>query len=174
MHGAIIVGLKEMITKRFDKSLWEEILIEAGFDKNYHPLSNRELDDELAIRLLNTSQKKLNFSASKFGEFFGSYWINNFARIKFFAFFDAYKSSKDFISNLSAMHITLTAKLKKPSPPQFIVKWENPLTAVIEYKSKRNFIQLATGLLKAITEYYNEEASVYRGEGNFIRVIYQM
>ena len=92
MHGAFIVGLKEMITNRFDESFWHEILQDAGFEPDYYPLSNKELEDLKALLLIKTAAKKLNLGDRRFGETFGNYWIKNFAREKYFAFFDAFKS----------------------------------------------------------------------------------
>jgi len=173
MHGAIIVGLKELIINRFDESFWFEILEEAGFESNYHPLSNHEIDDAEALALIKASSKKLNLGDRKFGETFGNYWIKTFAREKYFAFFDAFKSSKEFINQLSDLHQKLTANLKKTKPPFFEINWENPHTVLINYISDRNLIHMAVGLLKALGDYYNEEISVYRVEANQIKVFFK-
>lgn len=173
MHGAFIVGLKEMIINRFDESFWHEILYDSGFEPDYYPLSNKELEDLKALLLIKTAAKKLNLGDRRFGETFGNYWIKNFAREKYFAFFDAFKSSKDFINNLSVMHKNLTRGLAHPKSPVFEINWEGPHTAMITYKSTRSLIHIAVGLLKALGDFYNEEISVYRVENNQIKVFFK-
>jgi hypothetical protein len=133
MHGAFIVGLKEMIVNRFDENFWQEILREANFEPDYHPLSNKELVDRDALLLIKAAAKKLNLGDRKFGETFGNYWITNFARKKYFAFFDAFKSLSDFINQLSETHQKLTSNLKDPKPPVFEIKWESVHNAMINY-----------------------------------------
>ncbi len=173
MHGAFIVGLKEMIINRFDESFWFEILQDADFEPDYHPISNHELDEAKALLLIKGAAKKLNLGDRKFGETFGNYWIKVFAREKYFAFFDAFKSSKDFINQLNEIHQKLTSNLQHPTPPVFEITWETPHSAVILYKSNRGLIHIAVGLLKALGDYYNDEISVYRVENKGIKVFFK-
>ncbi len=173
MHGAFIVGLKEMIINRFDESFWLEILHDADFEPDFHPVSNHELDDAKALLLIKIAAKKLSLGDRKFGETFGNYWIKNFAREKYFAFFDAFKSSKDFINQLSEIHKKLTGNLQNPMPPIFEITWETPHSALVIYKSNRGLIHIAVGLLKALGDYYNEEVSVYHVENNGIKVFFK-
>jgi len=170
MHGSFIVCLKEMMISKFDESFWLDTLELAGFDSSYRPVFNQELPDEKAIKLIKSTVKKLNMDDRRFGEMFGNYWIKSFARDKFFAFFDAYKTIKDFLNNLDLIHLKITANLKYPNPPRFEVNWENPSTAIIQYKSMRGFIHIAVGLLKAMADYYRQEISVYRVESDKIKI----
>ena len=174
MHGAFIVGLKQMIITRFDESFWEEIVEQAGFDGHFHPLSNQELDEDKALELIKLSVKKLNLSHIQFGEVFGNYWIKVFACEKYFAFFDAYKSARDFINHLSEIHKKITGNLKIKKPPTFEISWENPHSVIINYNSNRGLIHIAVGLLKALGDYYNEDISVYRVEANRIKVFFKL
>ncbi|MDF1548281.1 MAG: heme NO-binding domain-containing protein [Bacteroidales bacterium] len=173
MHGAFIVGLKELVVNRFDVSFWEEILEYAGFDPNYYPLSNQELADNKAEVLIKASLKKLNLGDRKFGEVFGNYWIKTFAREKYFAFFDAHKSSKEFINNLTELHKKLSATLTDKNPPVFEIDWQNQNTVLITYHSSRSLIHIAVGLLKALGDFYNDDISVYRVDKNLIKVFYK-
>lgn len=173
MHGVFIVGLKDMIINRFDESFWDEILDEAGFEPDYYPISNQEISDDKALTLIKAAVKKLNMGEKNFGEAFGNYWIKTFAREKYFAFFDAFKSSKGFIDYLSEMHSKLSANLTHKKPPVFEIKWENHHTVLINYVSDRNLIHIAVGLLKALGDFYNEDISVYRVAANQIKVFYK-
>lgn len=173
MHGAFVVGLKEMIIHRFDENFWQEIVEEAGLELGFYPLSNRELEEKEAMNLVKAAAKKLNLGDRKFGEAFGNYWIKNFARQKYFAFFDAFKSSKDFINQLSEIHKKLTENLTQPQPPFFEINWENEHSVLINYQSDRALIHFAVGLLKALGDYYKEEISVYRVEKNQIKVFFK-
>ena len=174
MHGVFIIGLKELVINKFDESFWSDIIEQAGLGKDFHPLSNQELADDKAVLLIKTTVKKLNLSDRQFGEIFGNYWIKTFARLKYFAFFDAFKSSRDFINQLSVMHQKLTQNLKEKKSPVFDVSWKNQYTAIINYNSERGLIHIAVGLLKALGDYYNEEISVYRVNTNQIKVFYKV
>jgi mRNA deadenylase 3'-5' endonuclease subunit Ccr4 len=170
MHGSFIVCLKEMIINRFDESFWIESLELAGFEKDYHPVSNQELLDAHAIKLIKSVVKKLNLDERRFGEIFGNYWINYFAKEKYFAFFKSSKNVKEFLQQINAIHKKITANLPNQNAPFFEIIWEKPNTAEIEYKSSRGFIHIAVGLLKALGSYYREDIAVYRIENNKIKL----
>jgi hypothetical protein len=170
MHGSFIVCLKEMILNKFDESFWIETLEHAGIEIGFHPVSNKEILDATGLKIIKSSIKKLNLDDRRFGEIFGNYWINNYASKNYFAFFDACKSVKEFLEHLNSVHKKITANLPNPSPPDFSIKWENPLCAIIDYNSKRDLIHLAVGLLKALGAYYREEIAVYRIEKNKIKL----
>jgi len=170
MHGSFIVCLKEMIVSKFEESFWIEALEYAGLETTFRPISNQEIADETAIKLIKSTIKKLNLDERRFGEIFGNYWINEFARQKYFAFFDSCKSVKEFLGQINIIHQKITSNLSKQNPPIFTISWENPGTAIIEYKSSRGFIHIAVGLLKALGSYYYEEISVYRIDPNKIKV----
>ncbi len=174
MHGSFIVGLNEMIINKFDKEIWLEILEAAGFEPNYRPISNQEVNDDEALVLIKASIKKLNLGERAFGEMFGNYWIKSFAKEKYFAFFAAYKNVRDFLNDINVMHSRLTANLKNPLPPRFEITWENPQTAVLFYQSKRQLGHIAVGLLKALGDYYHEEISVFKVDANQIRILFKM
>jgi hypothetical protein len=162
MHGAFIVCLKEMVISKFDENFWIEALEQAGIDKHFHPVSNKEVADEMALKLIKSTIKRLNMDDRRFGEIFGNYWINQYARKNYFAFFDAHKRVKDFLNNLNKMHQRITAKLSKPTTLSFTITWESSSCAIIDYHSNRGLVHLAVGLLKALGDYYHEDIAVYR------------
>jgi len=170
MHGSLIVCLKEMIINKFDESFWTETLEHAKMDPGFHLVSNKEIIDETGLKLIKSAVKRLNMDERRFGEMFGNYWINQYARKNYFAFFDACKGVKEFLEHLNALHKKITSNLTHPNPPSFTIKWENPLSAIIEYNSSRGLIHFAVGLLKALGVYYKEEISVYRIGNNQIKV----
>jgi hypothetical protein len=77
------------------------------------------------------------------------------------------------LNQLNELHQRLTANLKKASPPRFEIKWENPITVLIYYVSKRQMIHVAVGLLKALGEYYHEEIQVFKIDTNQIKVLFK-
>jgi hypothetical protein len=170
MHGSFLVCLKEMITSKFDESFWNEALENIGLNKLFRPVSNIEVEDETGIKILKSCIKKLNLDERRFGEIFGNYWINEFARQKYFAFFDACKDVRTFLGQLNSLHQKITQNLKDQKAPSFTISWENPLTAIIEYKSTRGFIHIAVGLLKGLGNYYSEDIAVYRIDNNKIKL----
>jgi hypothetical protein len=172
MHGSFIVCLKEMVISKFDESFWFESLENAGLDKSFYTVSNKEVADDLALKIIKSVIKTLNIEERRFGEIYGNYWINNYASKNYFAFFDSCKSVKEFLEQINIIHRKITANLPKPSPPVFTINWENKNSAIIDYQSKRELIHFAVGLLKALGSYYNEEISVYRIEKNKIKLFF--
>ena len=170
MHGSFIVCLKEMVINKFDETFWTEALEYASVDTGFHPVSNQEIEDKLAVKLVKSVIKTLNLNNRRFGEIFGNYWINHFARQKYCAFFDSCKTVEEFMNQLNYIHQKITSNLPNPQPPSFKIDWENPLTANIEYISGRDFIHIAVGLLKALGNYYGQEIAVYRVGGNQIKL----
>jgi mRNA deadenylase 3'-5' endonuclease subunit Ccr4 len=170
MHGSFIVCLKEMIITKFDESFWIETLHAAGFEPDFHPISNKEIADDQAVKLVKAAVKRLNMDDRRFGEAFGNYWIKYFAKEKYFAFFSAYRNIRDFINNMTAMHKKLTMNLPNPKPPEFDVIWDNEHSATIIYNSTRGFIHVAVGLLKALGDFYHEDIAVFRTELNRIKI----
>jgi len=162
MHGAFVVGLNELVISKYGEEIWLEILEDAGFEPNYRPLSNQEVSDQEAVFLVKTITKKLNLGDKLFGELFGNYWIKHFAKEKYFAFLDAFKNVKEFLSQLNVIHQKLTANLKHHKPPEFTFEWENTNKVVINYHSSRHLIYLAVGTLKALGEYYKDDISIFK------------
>jgi hypothetical protein len=173
MHGAFVVGLNEMVTYKYGKDVWSEILELAGFEPNYRPLSNQEVNDKEAVFLVKTITKKLNLGDKLFGEVFGDYWIKRFAKEKYFAFLDAFKSVKDFLEKINEIHQKLTENLNNHKPPVFDIQWENTQSAAITYISDRQLIHIAVGTLKALGEYYHDEISVFKVDTNKIKVLFK-
>jgi len=172
MHGAFVVGLNELVVNKYGKDIWLEILESAGFDANYRPLSNLEVNDNEAVLLVKAATKKLNLGDKVFGEVFGNYWIKYFAKEKYFAFLDAFKNVKEFLKQINEIHRKLTANLKNHKPPFFEFQWESPQIVIISYHSQRQLIHIAVGTLNALGEYYRDDIAVYKIEANKIKVIF--
>jgi hypothetical protein len=170
MHGSFIVCLKEMMISKFEESFWFETLEHAGIEKSFHTVSNKEVPEDVAQKIIKSSIKTLNIEERRFGEMFGSFWINNYANTNYFAFFDSCKSVKEFLNQINKIHQKITSNLPKPTPPVFKITWENKNSAIIDYDSQRGLIHIAVGLLKALGNYYKEEISVYRIEKNKIKL----
>jgi len=170
MHGSFIVCLKEMMINKFDESFWLEALEHAGIENTFHPVSNKEVPEAIAQKIIKSSIKILHVEERLFGEMFGNFWINQFANKNYFAFFDSCKSVKEFLGQINKIHQKITSNLPKPNPPIFAITWENPNCALIDYNSIRGLVHFAVGLLKALGNYYKEEISVYRIEKNRIKL----
>jgi hypothetical protein len=170
MHASFISGLKDLIIHRFDLDVWLDIVESAGFERNINVVGTKELADERAIKLYKSAVKRLHFDDRRFGEIFGHYWINTYAKEKYFAFFNAAKNVAELINQLNLIHTKLTENLENPAPPVFELNWESKHTAIITYRSARELIHFATGLLKALGTFYNEDISVYRIDKDRIKV----
>ena len=123
MHGAFITGFKDLIIQKFDQDVWLDIVENAGFERNINSVGNKELQDGQAIKLIKSAVKRLHFDDRRFGEIFGHYWINTYAKAKYFAFFNAAKNVAELINQLNIIHTKLTENLENQAPPVFELTW---------------------------------------------------
>jgi hypothetical protein len=66
----------------------------------------------------------------------------------------------------------MTKSLEDSAPPRFDYKWEEKRTLIMTYKSKRNLIDFAVGLVKGVGKFYKEEIKVSKLSDDKIQIVF--
>ena len=171
MKGIIFIATKELILSEFGKEKWNKIIKNSGLTKEpmFVPTSN--VDDGLFLRIIDSIQKTLNLTLSQVANAFGNYWINIYSPDLYGEFYKRSKNAKEFLLNVDKIHKVVTENMKDAHPPTFIIQ-EQGNSLIMEYKSERNLIEIAMGMIKGVGKYYKEQLKINKIEENKIEIIF--
>ncbi|MBI5478743.1 MAG: heme NO-binding domain-containing protein [Deltaproteobacteria bacterium] len=172
MKGTIIRCLDELVTSRFGGDKWKEILRETGLPpfKLYIPL--QDVDDDEALRLIQSTCKVLGLSLQQAADAFGEYWMTVYAPKVYKSFLEKAKSARDFLLAMDQLHTTVTSTMANARPPHFDYEWTDPKTLHMIYKSHRNLLPLLAGLARGVGKYYGQDLEVSIVPPNRVRIVF--
>ncbi|MCU4162976.1 heme NO-binding domain-containing protein [Carboxylicivirga caseinilyticus] len=173
MKGVILDCLRNLVSKEFGTSQWQEILVDSGLKPNETILSTIDFDDQVAISLIGSTCKVLNLSIEQAAEAFGDYWMNYYASKIYAAYMVKAKSAKDLLLMLDNIHLKVTKSMPNARPPKFTYDWKDDKTLVMDYISDRNLVDLFIGLAKSVGKFYDEKLTVSKGSGNNVIIKFQ-
>lgn len=160
MKASIADCLAKLVMEKFGKDAWTKSLEKAGMSKYTIFLPFHDIDDERMMQLIDSVCSVVNITKAQAFEAFGDYWVNNYACNIYRVYFTNATSSKDFLLNMDSIHEKITKNIDNAHPPRFDYRWKNNHTLIITYKSKRNLIDMLTGLVKGVGTYYKESIKV--------------
>lgn len=172
MKGVIAKCLAELVTEKFGQDKWEKALEMAGLPKDTTFLSTQDIDDSAVLKVVESVCKVLNITIQQAADAFGDYWVNEFAPKMYSAYYMGVNSAKEFLLKMDSVHEASTKRIPNARPPRFDYRWENDKTLIMTYKSHRNLIDFAIGLIKGVGKHYNENLTVTKISNNEIKIVF--
>ena len=158
MKGIIFNLLEEVITERLGPDVWDNILDQAGLTGAYTSLGSYP-DAEIAS-LVETASSTLGKSPAEILRWFGRTAMPNLAR-RFPMFFEAHKSSRDFILSVnSIIHPEVRKLYAGAGCPHFQFREGTEGALVIGYQSARQLCDLAHGFIEGAGDQFGEQVAV--------------
>jgi len=154
MKGVILDCLAQMVEKKFGKDAWQNILSESRLDTKTEFSPGRDINDEKTMEIINNTCKVLDLTLEQTAEAFGVYWVNNYALRQYAIYLNRYRSAKDFIKGMDAIHDYTTKTFQNAHPPRFEIEDMDENRIRVTYKSSRNLIDFYIGLVKGVSVYY--------------------
>ncbi|MEL6538589.1 MAG: heme NO-binding domain-containing protein, partial [Bacteroidota bacterium] len=171
MKGSIPDALQELIKKHHGgPTVWMKILEHAGLPKDFKIYSHKDVPDETVKNLIESSAVVLGITYDEAADAFGDHWMNEYAPLKYFAFFNRPKTAKEFLMEMNRVHEKITAKVENAKPPHFEYQTPDRNTLIMTYESDRGLYPIFVGLVKAVGKYYKEEIKVLRSGDNSVKV----
>jgi hypothetical protein len=172
MKGVIAQCLGELVSTKFGQDKWEQSLEDAGMPKTMPILPISDLDDALVLKVVDAVCRNLNLSLAQAADAFGDYWVNVYSQKMYSAFYAKHKSARGFLSDMNALHVAMTKSMKNAKPPRFEHEWQDDKTLVIHYRSHRNLVDFAVGLIKGVGKHYHERLGVTKLGADKIQVTF--
>ncbi len=150
MKGVIAKCLADMVTEKFGREKWEEVLERAGLKKGTAFLATENVDDAVVLRVINALCNVLGISLQQAADAFGEYWVCKFAPKTYPFYYKGINSAKEFLLNMDKVHELAIKNISGAMPPRFNYEWKDNRTLIMTYKSKRGLIDIFIGLIKGL------------------------
>jgi hypothetical protein len=160
MKGVILNAIADMITEKFGKEKWEEIVEKAGLPRSRIFLPIENVDDAVVLSVINSLCNVLGITLQQAADAFGEYWICNFTPKLYPLYYRGVNSAKEFLLQTDKIHQELTKNIPDATPPRFDYQWKDDKTLIMTYKSKRGLIEIMVGIIKGVGKYYKENLMV--------------
>lgn len=158
MHGVFFLELRKFIHVNYGEPLWKKIVTECRSEPAIKPLAAYPDAEffEMAALLASKTNQNVRQVYEKFGEFIAA---------------DLFKVYHDYIQPEwktfdllekadGAIHKMIRIKEKKADPPHLIVERVNEDNVGIRYRSHRKLCSLAIGVIRGISNHYNEKIRI--------------
>ncbi|MBC9783578.1 heme NO-binding domain-containing protein [Heliobacterium chlorum] len=171
MKGVILMCVKELVIKNFGENKWEEILHQSEVPRQiFVPMG--DVTDEDTMKVITTACNVLSLSLNQVIDAFGHHWSTVFAPKMYRLYFTGAKSSKEFLSKMDSVHVTMTQRMNGAKPPRFKYEWQNDKTVIMTYSSQRGLIDIAIACIHGVGEYYKEKLQVTKMGGDKIKIVF--
>jgi len=170
MKAIIPCCLWELVTERFGKEKWGDILETSGLGRSFFLLEKDDVPDEQVYQVVEATCTVLDISFEQAADAFGEHWMNDFAPRVYPGYLRRAKCAKDLIVFLPKLHEYVTENIPDAHPPRFELTWEDDKTLIMTYISQRPLIDFAVGLLRGIGKYYGEALEVTKLGDRHIKV----
>jgi methyl-accepting chemotaxis protein len=162
IKGTVVLSWVEQIKVKYGEAKWKEILRLSGLPETQQFMHNSDIPDEQAAQILSNIGSVLKLDRQQTGDLVGEYWINVFAPKIYKAYYQQYKTAKDFILGLDAIHEQVMRNIPNAHPPRFDIETVNEHTLIVHYKSHRKklFSPYFFGAIKGIGVYFHSPIEI--------------
>lgn len=172
MKGTIAICLQDLVKTKFSEDNWETILVKSGLPKDLVIYAHHDIEDDVIMKVLNSTCEVLNITLQQAADAFGEYWMIDYAPKKYFAFFQNVKNAKDFLLNMDRLHAKLTDKIENAKPPKFTYDDIDKNTLIMNYISERGLEQIWIGLIKGVGKYFKENINIEKLSENKVKITF--
>ncbi len=158
MKGLIFNLLEEVVSRRSEDDLWDQMLAHAAVEGAYTSLGtypDAELD-----RLLGAAATMLDRPVDAVARWFGRSAMPLLAR-RYPMLMAAHVSAQSFLLGIDReIHADVRKLDPAAAPPELDVVEVSPARTTIRYRSKRRLCGFALGLIEGLGDHFGEPVSV--------------
>jgi len=170
MKGVIATCLGELISVKFGKDKWEEILESAGLPRRTSFLATEDVDDAATMRVVASVCKVMGMSMTQAADAFGEYWFNVYAPRVYKVYYVGKNSAREMLLALNHIHKSVVNHSPDARPPRFEYEWKDDRTLIMKYQSGRGLIDFFIGIVRGVGTYYNEKLSIAKLTDNKVEI----
>ena len=172
MKGVIVKCLEEMVKEKFGNDKWQEALEKAGLDRKSRFMVTSNIDDDRALKVVDSVCQVLDISLVQAADAFGDYWVNIFAPKIYSPYYRGMGSAREFLLEMDSVHVSVTKQIPNARPPRFEYEWKDDITLIMSYKSHRGLIDFLVGLIKGVGKYFKEDLKVTKLGNDKVRIVF--
>jgi hypothetical protein len=172
MKGSIAKCIGDLVTVKFGKQTWEQVLVGAGMPASTVILDMQNIPDEQVIRLVQATMQKTGLSMTAVADAFGDHWVNVYSQMAYAHMYAKHSNARDFLLAMNDLHSSIMRRVENAHPPQFEYEWKDAKTLNLKYKSSRNLLDIVIGLVKGVGKHYNESLKVRKLNETSIEVVF--
>ena len=158
MKGTIVSAWVDTCRELYGIEVTNESLIHFGIDINKIFRPSEEIDDRIALGILDYIANKLDKSPDEVWKNMGNHNIATYSKI-YPAFF-RYKNLYSFLQAMYDIHVIVTKRINGAKPPILGIKPVDKYTAHMTYASPRGMFSYFLGMLEGAAKYFDEEIKV--------------
>ena len=158
MKGTIVSAWVDTCRELYGEEITNESLSHHGIskDKIFNP--SEEVEDKVALGILEYIGKKLGKSSDEMWRTMGNQNILTYTKV-YPAFF-RYKNLYSFLEAMYDIHVVVTQRVKGARPPILGIKPVDKYTAQMTYSSSRGMFSYFLGMLEGAAKFFNEDVDV--------------
>lgn len=172
MTGIIFTEFLDMVRTRYGAPALEQLRLESPPEISLDYIADRSYSHREIVSLLELFAQQHSIELPRLLEEFGTYLFRSFSRIYPELFEEVYNCF-DFLEGIERqIHSSVRKRHPAARPPVISCQREGPNTLALLYRSDRNMIDLAIGLIKGALSYFEENCTVVCiPEDNGIRIV---
>jgi methyl-accepting chemotaxis protein len=175
IKGTVVLSWVEQIKEKYGEDKWKAILKASGMPETQQFMHNSDIPDEQAVRILNNIGTVLKVGPQQTADIVGEYWISVYAPKIYKAYYRQFKTAKEFIMGLDAIHEQITRNIPNAHPPRFDIETVDDHTLIVHYKShrKKMFSPYFFGVIKGIGVYFHSPIGIKKISDDTVELKFQ-
>lgn len=170
MKGSIIKCLQELVISKAGKEVWQQSLEAAGVNKATIFLPVADIDDQVALSIVQAVCETMGISLQEAADAFGDYWVNVYSQQIYPSFYLSHKNARDFLLAMDNLHIKVTNSVSNARPPRFQYEQTEDGSLIMHYQSHRGMIDFLVGLIKGVGTYYKQPLDVVKLDAQRVQI----
>ncbi|MCC9134976.1 heme NO-binding domain-containing protein [Pontibacter silvestris] len=155
MHGFIFLQFKKFIQQEKGLQAWHSLIQNSNVSRGQFAATEIYPDEDLKA-LVNTAATTWNIPVSTLLEQLGSFLVPDLIDIYQLYINPTWRTLDLVEQTENSMHRAVRVSAPEATPPVLHVTRINATKLIIDYHSQRRMAQLAIGIIKGVSTYYNE------------------
>ncbi|MGV3619359.1 MAG: heme NO-binding domain-containing protein [Archangium sp.] len=174
MKATISGCLLEMLDARFGSETSASVVRHAGLAQESTMLRMPIIDipDSHFSKLFVATLSVTGLNAEQACDAFGEHWCCVYAPKMYAPYLDRFKSAREMIVGLDALHVQITRAVPNARPPRFNLSWRDEKTLDVEYLSERRLIDVYVGLARGVGTYFKEPLTVTKLSETHVQIVF--
>lgn len=158
MKGTIVSAWVDTCRELYGEEITNQSLMHFGIDKNKIFTPTEEIEDRVALGILDYIADKLGKSSDEIWRNMGNHNVATYSRV-YPAFF-RYKNLYSFLQAMYDIHVIVTKRVSGAKPPILGIEPVDRYRAHMTYSSPRGMFSYFLGMLEGSAKYFKEDIQV--------------
>lgn len=170
MKGTIVSAWIETCRELYGEKVTNASLISFGIDKNKLFTPSEEVEDRIALGIVENIGNTLGKSPDEMWKTMGNHNVTTYT--KTYPAFFRYENLYSFLQAMYDIHVVVTKRISGAKPPILGIKPVDKYTAHMTYSSPRGMFSYFHGMLEGAAKHFKEDIKIETLEktNNFLKL----